>query len=131
MPKARKTPRQAPDTRLTEIGKNLQSIRKRRGLTQKELAEKIGLTREAVASYEAGRSQLIITTLLDMVSVLRITVNEILGMERTTTKINIPRRWAKRIDIIESLPDSVKKHIIRTLDDAIKANTNLKIFDDQ
>jgi len=131
MPKARKTPRQAPDIRLIEIGKNLQFIRKRRGLTQKELAEKICLTREAVASYEAGRSQLIVTTLLDIAGALRISVNEILGMEKISAEITITRRWAKRIDIIESLPDSIKKHILRTLDDAIKANTTLSIFDDQ
>ena len=131
MPKARKKPRQAPDTRLAEIGKNLQSIRKRRGLTQKELGEKIGLTREAVASYEAGRSQLMVTTLLDIAVVLRIAVNEILRLERIATEITVTRRWAKRMEIIESLPESVKKHILRTLDDVIKANTRLSIFEDR
>jgi hypothetical protein len=34
------------------------------------------------------------------------------------------------MDIIESLPESIKKHILRTLDDVIKANTRLSIFDD-
>jgi len=131
MPKARKKPRQTPDTRPVEIGKSLQSKRKRRGLTQRELAEKIGLTREAVASYEAGRSQLMVTTLLDIAAVLRITVNQILGLERTVTETTVTRRWAKRIDIVESLPESVKKHILRTLDDVIKANTRLSIFDDK
>jgi transcriptional regulator with XRE-family HTH domain len=130
MPKAGKKPRQMLDKRLVAIGKNLQSVRKRRGLTQKELGEKIGLTREAVASYEAGRSNLMITTLLDIAAVLRVTVNEILGLERQSTQISITRRWAKRMDIIESLPESVKKHILRTLDDVIKANTRLSIFED-
>jgi len=130
MPKARKKPRQTFDNRLIAIGKNLQSIRKRRGLTQKELGEEIGLTREAVASYEVGRSQLMITTLLDICAVLRVNVNEILGLERKTTEITITRRWAKRMDIIESLPESIKKHILRTLDDVIKANTRLSIFTD-
>jgi transcriptional regulator with XRE-family HTH domain len=130
MPKARKKPRQSPDTRLVEIGKNLQSIRKRRGLTQKELGEKIGLTREAISSYEAGRSHLLVTALLDMTVILRVRVNEILGLERHITEIAVPRRWAKRMDIIESLPESVKKHILRTLDDVIKANTRLSVFED-
>jgi len=130
MPKARKKPRQTPDNRLTAIGKSIQSIRKRRGFTQKELGEKIGLTREAIASYEAGRSHLMIITLLDMAAVLRVTVNEILGLERQTAEITITRRWAKRMDIIESLPESIKKHILRTLDDVIKANTRLTIFED-
>jgi len=130
MPKARKKPRQTSDNRLIVIGKNLQAVRKRRGLTQKELGEKIGLTREAVASYEAGRSNLTIPALLDMAAALRVTVNEILGLERHTVEITISRRWAKRMDIIENLPESVKKHLLRTLDDVIKANTRLSIFED-
>ena len=130
MPKARKKPRQAHDYRLVIIGKNLQNIRNRRGFTQKELGEKIGLTREAIASYEKGRSHLIITTLLDIAAVLRVSVNEIMGLDLKTTEITITRRWAKRMDIIESLPETVKKHILRTLDDVIKANTRLTIFDD-
>jgi transcriptional regulator with XRE-family HTH domain len=130
MPKARKKPRQIPDNRLAIIGKSLQSIRKRRGFTQKELGEKIGLTREAVASYETGRSQLMVTTMLAMAAILRVSVSEILGLEYQTTEINVSRRWAKRMDIIESLPESVKKHILRTLDDLIKANTRLTIFED-
>jgi len=130
MPKARKKPRQATDNRLIIISESLQSIRKRRGLTQKELGEKIGMTRESVASYEAGRSHLTVTTLLDMASALRVSVNDILGLERKTMEITVTRRWAKRMEIIEGLPDSVKKHILRALDDVIKANTRLSIFED-
>ena len=130
MPKARKSPRQAGDNRLVEIGNNLQSIRKRRGLTQKELGEKIGLTREAIASYETGRAHLMIITLLDLADVLRVKVNEILGLEQPATETAVTRRWAKRLNIIEGLPESIKKHILRTLDDVIKANTRLSIFED-
>jgi transcriptional regulator with XRE-family HTH domain len=108
----------------------MQSVRKQRGLTQKELGEKIGMTREAVASYETGRSHLMVTTLLDIAAVLRVSINEILGLERRAVEITITRRWAKRMDIIESLPESIKKHILRTLDDVIKANTRLSIFED-
>lgn len=130
MPKARKKPKQIPENRLATIGKNLQSIRKKRGMTQKELGDRIGLTREAVAAYEAGRSQLMVTTLMDMAIVLRVSVNEILRLERSEGEPPITRRWAKRLAVIESLPESIKKHILRTLDDVIKANTRLSIFED-
>ena len=130
MPKARKKPRQEQDTRLIEIGKSIQTIRKRRGYTQNELGKKIGLTREAIASYETGRTQLLITTLMDMASIFRVSVNEILGLERKNPEITITRRWAKRMIIVENLDESIKKHILRTLDDVIKANTRLSIFDD-
>jgi transcriptional regulator with XRE-family HTH domain len=131
MPKARKRPQQEPENRLAAIGKSLKSIRKRRGLTQKELGERIGVLRESIAAYEAGRSHIIDTALLDMAAVLRVSVSEILGQERQNIETPaINRRWAKRMAVIESLPDSVKKHILRTLDDVIKANTRLSIFED-
>ena len=130
MPRARKNPQRLLENRLIAIGKNLQSIRKRRGLTQNDLADKIGLTREAIAAYEAGRSHLIDTTLLEMSTVLRVSVNEILGLERRNDESPISRRWAKRMAIIEGLSEPVKKHILRTLDDVIKANTRLSIFED-
>jgi len=124
MSRVRKKPQQTQDNRQTVIGRNLQSIRKRRGLTQNELADKVGLTREAIASYEAGRAHLMDTILLDLSAALRVSVNEILAVERTSAEtLGTSRRWAKRMALIESLPESIKKHILRTLDDVIKANT--------
>ena len=130
MPKARIRPQEAIEDRLAVIGKCLQRARKRRGLTQRELGEKVGLTREAVASYEGGRAHLMDTTLIDMAAALRVPVSEILGLERRAAEPQIPRRWAKRMEVIDTLPESVKKHILRTLDDVIKANTRLSIFED-
>jgi len=89
------------------------------------------MTRESIAAYEAGRSHLMDITLLDIASVLRVSVDEILGRERLTAEPSITsRRWAKRMAVIESLSESIKKHILRTLDDVIKANTRLSIFED-
>jgi len=48
-----------------------------------------------------------------------------------TPETPISRRWAKRMTVIESLPDSIKKHILRTLDDVIKANTRATIFEEE
>jgi transcriptional regulator with XRE-family HTH domain len=112
------------------IGRRLQIIRKKRGLTQKKLAEKIGLTREAIAAYETGRVHLMDITLIDLVTVLRVSSDEILGLKNTIIEEPISRRLVKRMMIIESLPESIKKHILRTLDDIIKANTRLSILDD-
>lgn len=38
------------------IGENIQSLRKMRNLTQEALAEKIGVSRQTVAKWEAGES---------------------------------------------------------------------------
>jgi transcriptional regulator with XRE-family HTH domain len=119
------------DERLAAIGHHLQSIRKKRGLTQRRLAEKIGVSREAIASYEAGRSHLTDLVLLDLAEALRVSSDEILGLQSPPPEaLPVSRRLMKRVVIIESLPEGVKKRVIRTLDDSIKANTHLSILDD-
>lgn len=39
-----------------EIGKTIQDLRKRKGLSQEELAEKIDVSRQAVSKWENGGS---------------------------------------------------------------------------
>jgi transcriptional regulator with XRE-family HTH domain len=118
------------DERIVAVGHHLQSIRKKRGLTQKRLAEKIGVSREAIASYEAGRSHLTDLVLMDLADALRVSADEILGLRPPADAVPVSRRLMKRMVIIESLPEGVKKRVLRTLDDSIKANTHLSILDD-
>ena len=40
----------------TVIGKNVQRYRRRRGLTQHQLARRIGVTYQAISKWENGRS---------------------------------------------------------------------------
>lgn len=42
---------------MSKISETLRQLRQERGMTQEEAAEQIGLTRQAVSSYESGRTQ--------------------------------------------------------------------------
>ena len=130
MSRHRNKPPDSVDERTALIGEHLQSLRKKRGLTQKGLAEKIGVTREAIASYESGRSHLTDLALVDLSAALRVSADEILGLRLSPEAPASSRRLMKRMVIIESLPEGVKKRILRTLDDSIRANTRLSILDD-
>ncbi|WP_293688819.1 helix-turn-helix transcriptional regulator [Spirosoma sp. 48-14] len=46
-----------------EVGLIIREARKRKSLTQKELAERIGVTKTIITNYEAGRQNLTIDTL--------------------------------------------------------------------
>jgi transcriptional regulator with XRE-family HTH domain len=131
MSRSRNKPSDPADKRSRLIGNRLQNIRKKRGLTQKGLAERIGVTREAIASYESGRSHLTDLTLIDLSAALRVSADEILGSRSPPQgSPMVSRRLMKRMAIIESLPEGIKKRILRTLDDSIRANTRLSILDD-
>ena len=58
---------------------NLKKIRLERGMTQTELAEKIGITRTAICNYEAGTREPDFETLRKLVSVLECTLDELIG----------------------------------------------------
>lgn len=57
-------------TAIHELGKLLQVARKRRRLTQKQLAQRAGLGRVTVAKAEAGHPGLALSALLEILMVL-------------------------------------------------------------
>lgn len=61
-----------------EVGDALQARRKAIGLTQEQMAEKIGISQNFYARIEAGTSGMSIETLMSICSVLLITPNDIL-----------------------------------------------------
>ncbi|GAB3334055.1 hypothetical protein GCM10027299_42050 [Larkinella ripae] len=46
-----------------EIGKHIRDIRKSRGMTQKDLADKLGLAHPTIVFYEKGRNNFTVETL--------------------------------------------------------------------
>jgi hypothetical protein len=70
--------------------------------------------------------------LIDLSAALRVSSDEILGLRSSVPNApGVSRRLMKRMKIIEGLPEGIKKRILRTLDDSIKANTRLSILKDE
>lgn len=67
---------------ITKIGKFICEERTRAGLTQKELAEKIGVTDKAVSRWETGRGFPDVSLLKPLSIVLNVSVTEIIDGER-------------------------------------------------
>ena len=67
-----------------KIGRFIAKRRKDAGLTQIQLAEKLGITDRAVSKWETGRALPDSSIMLDLCSVLKITVNDLLCGEVVT-----------------------------------------------
>lgn len=65
-----------------KTGRFIAEIRKERGLTQKELAEQLGVTNKAISKWECGRSMPDNSILMELCHALQINVNELLSGER-------------------------------------------------
>jgi transcriptional regulator with XRE-family HTH domain len=62
-----------------ESGKAIRKFREERGLTQTELAEKIGTTQSMIGKYERGEIDLSLSRLAEIANVLNITPDNIMG----------------------------------------------------
>ena len=121
MPQPRKKPQAATDEISNIIATNLKEARKKRGLTQSELADLIGVTREAIAAYESGRVRLMDEILIRFSSALKVPTDEILGVKKSTVDTPAIRlRLVKRLQKIENLPSSDQKVLLKTIDTYLK-----------
>lgn len=60
------------------IGQNIKKIRKKQGLTQKELGERLGITQQTVAQYERATEQPKISTVRKIADGLGVPVKELI-----------------------------------------------------
>lgn len=65
-----------------KIGKFVADRRKNRGMTQKQLAEQLGVSDKAVSKWETGRSMPDNSILIELCEILEINVNELLSGEK-------------------------------------------------
>lgn len=69
----------ATDRRLTFFGEHLRAHRASQGLTQDELAAKVGLKRSSIANMEAGRQSPPLVVALDIATVLGTPLGALIG----------------------------------------------------
>ena len=70
-----------------KIGKFIASCRKRQGMTQAVLAEKLGISDRAVSKWETGKSMPDSGIMLELCDLLKINVNELLSGEKIMAEI--------------------------------------------
>ena len=67
--------------RENKLGEKIASLRRSRGLTQAELAEKLNFTHQAVSNQERGVSEPDTSTLIRLSGYFGVTTDELLGTE--------------------------------------------------
>lgn len=76
----------------TIISENITKNRKRLGLTQLELAEKLNYSDKTLSKWERAESIPDVITLKELSSIFGITVDELIGEEGVITSYVIPKR---------------------------------------
>ena len=70
---------------MEEIGRKILSLRKSRNMTQVNLADKLGITYQAVSSWERGNSMPDIEKLPEIAKLFEISIDELIGESKVVT----------------------------------------------
>jgi transcriptional regulator with XRE-family HTH domain len=104
------------------IGERIAFLRKQKGYTQKDLADKIGITRHVVSDYETGRIHLNDEMVIRFALVLGTSADTLLGLQKMNVSDVKPSiRIIRRLQKIETLPPSKQKALFTTIDNFLKA----------
>ena len=99
------------------IGKFIQDLRKEKNLTQKELAEKLGITDRAISKWENSRGMPEVSLMKPLCDILGITVSELLSGERIAQKDYREKSEFRFLDAIEITDKKIKQKntLLRTV----------------
>lgn len=92
-----------------KIGRFIAECRKKRGLTQAELAEILGITDRAVSKWENGKSMPDCAIMLQLCKELKITVNDLLCGEVTTMDNYNEKMEQNLLEMVKQKQENDKK----------------------
>ncbi|MEL6391587.1 MAG: helix-turn-helix transcriptional regulator [Bacteroidota bacterium] len=96
--------------------KRLSEVRKMRGFSQEELAERIGTKGPAIGRYERGTARPSFEVALRLADALDISLDYLVGKVDTTLDTDT----LKRIQEIEQLDEDDRSFILRALDGLVR-----------
>ena len=105
-----------PETEET-VGERLARLRKERGMTQIELAQRLGVAQPMISGYERGELRLHGQLIVELTGIFGVSADELLGLEkpRSTAAVR-DRRLLRRLQQLERLPRRDQQALIRTID---------------
>ena len=99
------------------IGARITAIRKRRAMTQVELAAALDMDQSLLSRYERGALRLHGALVAALARALRVSADELLGLEADRVATPPPeRRVVRRLHDIEQLPRRKKEILLSTID---------------
>lgn len=113
----KKTPSTRQPGRDPSLGQRLAALRRERGMTQVELAEKLGVAQPVLSDYERGELRLHGHLILKLTEILKVSADELLGLEKTKSNgVAKNRRLLRRLQELDRLPRRDLQALLRTMD---------------
>jgi transcriptional regulator with XRE-family HTH domain len=101
------------------LSKRLAQLRTLRGLSQRELAERIGVVQVVVSNYEVGKLRITAEVALRLAAALDVPIQDLLHTDTRPEIVQQPkpsRKVLERLERIESPPRRKQDAILMTID---------------
>jgi transcriptional regulator with XRE-family HTH domain len=112
---------------VNKIGAKIAQIRTEKGLTQKELADKLGIQRSLISDYEQGRIRIYDGMIARIAIALNVSTDELLGLKKNINRHLPSLKLMKRLYEIEELTASEQKALLKNIDMFIEASKKRKV----
>lgn len=110
------------------IGKFIAEERKRKGYTQRELSEKIGISDKTVSKWERGNGFPEVSLLLPLCNELNITVNELLSGKRVSEEDYRKEAEENMVNLVKEAQENKKKFILSNMAAALVVLAAVPLF---
>ena len=91
-----------------EFAKNLKILRKHEGLTREQFAERLGVSKNIIYTYESKKSVPSTTTLLKICNEFHVTTNQLLGFDFENDLNEVQKKFDKIVDELDSLCETIE-----------------------
>ena len=106
------------------FGKRLIEVRKKKGLSQEELAEKLGTKGPAIGRYEREVAKPTIEVASKLAEILEVSLDYLVGH----TDLELDQETLSRIVDIQQLPDDIKEKVYYFIDISIKDHKTRQVY---
>jgi transcriptional regulator with XRE-family HTH domain len=109
---------------MTNRGKHLKMLRETAGLSQRELAERIGEIHSNVHYWESSGNLPRSDVLMPMAKALGVTVEELLGEVRSRRAVSPGGKLGPLVEQISKLPRRQQEKVVEFLENYLRGLTN-------
>lgn len=112
----------------TKTGRFIAERRKMKGMTQRELADKLSISDKTVSKWETGKGMPEISLMLPLCEVLEISVNELLSGEVLSADLYKKKAEENIMDLVKEREESKKKLVLMAVTLVITLLASVTLF---
>lgn len=117
-------PAMTPEERafFRQFGARIAELRKLRGMTQVQLAERLEIAQQQLASYEVGRRRVPLSLVPALAEALGASFDELLGAAPKAKRRGPPPKLEQHLERITRLPRARQRFVLEVLDSVLQAD---------